>query len=117
MTKENRVKISILISILVRARSLIQQEKEEYVCLAIEEAAGGWQDQRRGIERARLGADLVNEINGAFARAGVPRSSPVESWLTVVHGVDRDLMTPENMRDYRVRWLTKWIHDLENTDR
>lgn len=117
MTKENRAKISILISILVRARSLIQQEKEEYVCLAIEEASGGWQDARRGIDRACAGADLINEINKAFARAGVPQSSPVESWLTVVHGVDRELLTPKNMRDYRIRWLTQWIHDLENTDR
>ena len=115
MTKENRVKISILISILVRARSLIQQGKEEYVCLAIEEASGGWHAARRGIDRACAGADLIKEINEAFVRAGVPQSSPVESWLTTVHGVDRDLMTPSRMRDYRVRWLTQWIHDLEHS--
>lgn len=107
MTKENRVKICIL----SLARDYIEDGDVEYVCFAIEEAAdstpGGWD----------LGLDLIDDIQAVFTRANLPLGCSVEVWLNQVHGIPQEQLTPKNMRDYRIRWLTRWIQDLENTER
>lgn len=91
------------IKLLKKAKRLIRDLKDDFVCIALIEAAQ--KSDRRCAMKVSIA--LRNEIDARIHPYGT-----VSFWLAVKHDVEL-LESPQDIRDYRIRWIDSMIKELK----
>lgn len=100
--------IATAIVILELAKRLIEDKKEEFVCIAVKEVSTLYiesDDARYDRDLAAVGmiiADHIEELLGIHSTVCV--------WLLRVHDINLDY---DQIRQYRIQWIESMIKELQ----
>ncbi len=90
------------------AKRLIQQNKQKYICYALQSAWYSTQNSYRWVS-----AEALTVAQGII-RTRLGRYETIERWLLREVGVNPFLVHKENTQPYRLRWIDAIIKELES---
>lgn len=96
----------IHVTLLQEARRLIDSETENFICIAIQEAAIRSREWGVGAQAKRL----EDYICKPMIEDLIDDCPTLEGWLTHM-GIDQTLLTAENMKAYRLRYIDHLIEE------
>ena len=81
-----------------------RNNKATFICLAIHYTK--YKNYDASLQIKRLARSVINDRLG--------RHSAVCDWLRSVVGINKDLLTRQNLQEYRHRWLQELIKEFSN---